>query len=478
MNKIKFADFLAVAKGLGYSGGESAGDTEAIRAFIVSKNVEIKNQSGSVLDMKALVVESEPIVIKTTEAQPETKAVNTTDDVETIVKSKVDAALKAAGVGSKTNPNAAVSDVSVTVTPVEEVIYNGTRKHFRDYKTACRFRDLLLSKIYGSVPEYMGLDTVKSATKRWNEHPTTKAYVSSNQAAGGALTFMEFIPDLIANVLQYGVSRKLAQVWPMNQEQAFIPKMTGIHTLTYPQQASTASQSTGVNYSNVALTAKTGITIVKASRQLVDDANILVVDNIFQQIARTVAYTEDQELLTANGEATLGGCIGVVGRFTNIGITSAAGCVAGGGSMSAHTMTNIATLMGKLPNYAREGAVFVCNPYFQSVLIRLAAAQGGVTWTETQQYGYVPMFLGKPVLDANVLNATDSTGTNTIDLLYGDFKRACAIGDRMGLQLDVSDQRYWDDYSIGIRGVIRHDVVTHDVGDTSNAGPVVALYQT
>jgi HK97 family phage major capsid protein len=104
--------------------------------------------------------------------------------------------------------------------------------------------------------------------------------------------------------------------------------------------------------------------------------------------------------------------------------------------------------------------------------------QGGVTFQETADLGYVMKYFGIPIIENNVMNSNNSTGTNTIDLLFGNFQRAALLGDRMGVELDVSDQRYWDENNIGIRGIIRHDINVHDVGSTSRVGPVVYLYQT
>lgn len=505
MNKILASAFLALAKSCGYTGSEA--DIEAQRAWLIKSARVINDPEGKAVDIKNVTVEADaPLVVKmytmpspTAPAAAPVADANPTNDTATIVKSALDTFAAQHGIVKRPNINGAITAPdTITVKSVEESIYERTpSRHFKEFKTADRFRDYFLT-VLGRSPMYAGQAGCEAAAKRWYNsdatkrlgesaefksylgglHADQKAYTSSTQAGGGALTFMEFIPDLIQNVLQYGAARKVAQVWPMSQEQAFIPKMTGIHTLTYPLQTATASQSTGVTYSNVQLTAKTGICIVKLSKQLVQDANILVVDNVMEQIARTVAYTEEQELITAAGEATLGGCIGINSRFAAIGLSSAAGAVAGATTPATHTLAQLTAVIGTLPNYARKNAVWMCNPYHVGVTFaRLAAAQGGVTFKETMEYGYVPMFLGQPIIEANVMNST-TDAANTVDILYGDFRRGTAIGDRMGLELDATDIRYWDDYSVGVRGVIRHDVVCHDVGTTTAAGPIVALYQT
>lgn len=47
----------------------------------------------------------------------------------------------------------------------------------------------------------------------------------------------------------------------------------------------------------------------------------------------------------------------------------------------------------------------------------------------------------------------------------------------MGLSVEISEQRYWDENNIGIKGVARHDINVHALGATATAGPVAVLTQ-
>ena len=46
---------------------------------------------------------------------------------------------------------------------------------------------------------------------------------------------------------------------------------------------------------------------------------------------------------------------------------------------------------------------------------------------------------------------------------------------RRGISIEVLRERYADQDSIGIKGTERIDINCHGVGDTSTAGPIVAL---
>jgi HK97 family phage major capsid protein len=72
---------------------------------------------------------------------------------------------------------------------------------------------------------------------------------------------------------------------------------------------------------------------------------------------------------------------------------------------------------------------------------------------------------------------TDPTN-GTVAALFGDFSLSTTFGDRRGITVKKTEERYIEYDQIGIQATERFCVVTHDIGDTSNAGPVVALIGT
>jgi hypothetical protein len=51
-------------------------------------------------------------------------------------------------------------------------------------------------------------------------------------------------------------------------------------------------------------------------------------------------------------------------------------------------------------------------------------------------------------------------------------------GLRKNVEIAVSDQHAFDTDEVVMRGVFRHDINLYDTGSTSEAGAIVALYQT
>ena len=68
-----------------------------------------------------------------------------------------------------------------------------------------------------------------------------------------------------------------------------------------------------------------------------------------------------------------------------------------------------------------------------------------------------------------------SAPTNgTVYVLFGDLSLSTTFGDRRGITIARSAERYFEKRQIAIQTTERFCIVNHDIGDTSTAGPIVA----
>jgi HK97 family phage major capsid protein len=64
---------------------------------------------------------------------------------------------------------------------------------------------------------------------------------------------------------------------------------------------------------------------------------------------------------------------------------------------------------------------------------------------------------------------------STVVAVFGNLQMSSLFGDRSGVSIDVSTERYFEFDQLAIRGKQRFDIVNHSLGTTSVAGPVIAL---
>ena len=54
-----------------------------------------------------------------------------------------------------------------------------------------------------------------------------------------------------------------------------------------------------------------------------------------------------------------------------------------------------------------------------------------------------------------------ATGGDT-QVLFGSFSKAVIIGDRAGVRVQTSSERYFDEDNLAVRATVRYDIAVHD----------------
>jgi HK97 family phage major capsid protein len=195
-----------------------------------------------------------------------------------------------------------------------------------------------------------------------------------------------------------------------------------------------------------------------------------------EEAAYAFAKAEDTNGFLGDGTTTYGNTVGIVSKIND-------GSHAGSIYTAASTHTGFETitladchgLVAKCPTYARAGAKFYISPTgFDSCLSRLMYASGGVT-VEQVAGGVQYRFLGYPVELSEVLNSTAGADTSAIKFLFGNLGQASTMGDRMGISIATDSSRYFEADQVAFKATQRVDIVNHDCGDASVAGPVIAM---
>jgi HK97 family phage major capsid protein len=303
----------------------------------------------------------------------------------------------------------------------------------------------------------------------------TKGHTESINSAGGFLVPDEFESSLISLRERYGVFRRNARNVPMSTDTKRMPRRKSTLTAYAVGEAAAGTESEQV-FDQVNLVAQKFMVLTTASNELNEDAIVNLGDDIANEIAYAFALKEDECGFNGDGTSTYGGIVGVIPAIE--AISSAAGISdATASSFDDVTLANIMELMAKLPAYADSPACkwYCSKAFYHAVMEKLAYSAGGVTNREIRDGTATPVFFGYPVEFVQVMRKTYTN--DTIPLLFGDLSMAAYFGDRRQTSIAFSDSALnaFEQDEIAVRGTERFDIKCANLGDATDAGPIVAM---
>ncbi len=317
----------------------------------------------------------------------------------------------------------------------------------------------------------------KKASEWCQEHGVViRAQSEGVNTAGGFLVPTEFEQAIIDLREEYGVFRSECKVVPMGSDSMTIPRRAGGLTAYFVAEntAITESQKT---WDQVQLTAKKIATLSRISTELAEDAVINIADDLAQEMAYAFATLEDSCGWNGDGTSAFGGILGVRSKIINGQHTkSAVSATTAHDTFVEVDLNDIATLMSALPKYAERNAKFYCSqPAWALVFQRLIAAAGGNS-IETLTGGKpTRSYLGYPVIIDQTLPTSTGSLVNQAMLFFGDLSLGCRMGERRGITIKTSGDRYFELDQVAITATERLDIVAHDLGSTTVAGPIIGL---
>jgi HK97 family phage major capsid protein len=133
-------------------------------------------------------------------------------------------------------------------------------------------------------------------------------------------------------------------------------------------------------------------------------------------------------------------------------------------------------MMAALPVYAQRNAKWYCSqPAWSLVFQRLIAAAGGNSIDTLTGGKPRRVYLGYEVVIDQTLPTATTSLVNQAMLFFGDLSMAARMGERRGITVKTSGDRYFELDQVGIVATERFDVNVHDLGSTTAAGPIIAL---
>jgi HK97 family phage major capsid protein len=302
--------------------------------------------------------------------------------------------------------------------------------------------------------------------------------------AGGVLVPNEFGTDMTILLNDFGAFRPNTNVVPMTRETRTDPRQTTQMEAFWDGENETGTES-DMAWDDIQLVAKKLRAFTRISNELDADSAIDVGNQVFTSIARAFAFSEDTAGFNGTGLSSTGGITGLIKSLKDAAgtptTTSAGGIIVSANNTYAEiTLAEYQAVVAILPTYADADAKWYASRLvWASSMAALANAAGGNTVANVQNGARQKEFLGYPVEIVEVM--PKAAANSQVPVLFGNVAQASKLGDRMSRTISTSDstvisgQSVWERDQLAIKGVERIDIVVHDVGDATDAGPVVGL---
>lgn len=313
-----------------------------------------------------------------------------------------------------------------------------------------------------------------------NNIPIRKAQGETVDQYGGYL-----VPQELANAIldlrdRFGAFRRRALIWPMKSDNTVIPRKTGGVTAYIVGENNAVTETTTDSIDALELTTKKIGAIIRMSSELEEDALKDAVDYLANEMAWAFAAKEDDCAFNGDGTSTYGGMRGIGtivldGNHTQANVAAA--------STHKTFLTIDQTDLGNVVAAVRASALpraawFISALGFGQTMCRLAGTSNGFIETRMVDGEPTPCWNGFPVIMTQKLPAVTTALNGKVMLAFGDMYAGGVLGQRRGITIARSEDRYLDSDQIAVRGIERVHCNVHDLGDNTNKGSLAALVGT
>lgn len=269
-----------------------------------------------------------------------------------------------------------------------------------------------------------------------------KAMNETTASAGGYLVPDEFEAMVMRLVEDFGIVRNLATVIPMNSDTKRIPVLSTSVTVSFPGEATAATESQPV-FAEAVLNAKTCVGITPMSNEFLADANVNVIDLVAKLFAEAIAGAEDSQGLVGTGSP-------FTGVLNDTGVTVFTPATGNSTFTLCSDPDNLRDLISQVKPWALNGAAFIMHRSVWGIIQKKKASTSGEYFVSTASpvlnangagnpFGLkaVGTIWGYPVYLSDKMPTT--TGVSTKYIIFGNLSHAL-LGDRAGITVDVTKE--------------------------------------
>ena len=248
-----------------------------------------------------------------------------------------------------------------------------------------------------------------------------KALTVSNDNTGGYLAPPEYVRELLKTVTEISPVRSIARVRSTGQRSIQVPKRDGQFSAAWVAESGTRAETTGYTVGLEELPAHELYALVDISEQNLEDTVFDLESEMQSEFAEQFAKAEGTAFVSGNS----------VGKPEGLLTNSSVG-ESNSGNGTALLADGLITLVHSIKSeYGRNGT-FMFNRGTLSAIRKLKDTAGQYVFQAgmSLQAGVPNTILGYPYVEATDM---PDVGAGAYPVLFGDFRRAYMIVDRVAL---------------------------------------------
>lgn len=308
----------------------------------------------------------------------------------------------------------------------------------------------LVSAPIARTPEQKaGRASVEYKKAFWNQMRGRSSYKIRNAlqvgelSEGGYTVPDEFDKQLIEGLEDENIMRGLVHIIRTGSGEHKIPIVASHGTGSWVEEEQQIPESDDA-FSQVTLTAHKFATMIRISRELLNDSAFDLAAYISHEFVRRAGAAEEQAILTGDGShKPIGLLHDTLGA--QVGVTTA--------SATAITADELIDMQHSLKSGYRRKAVWIMNDATISAIRKLKDGQGQYIWQPGIKEGAPDMLFNQRVLMSNYMPLI-ATGNKVI--LYGDFSYYW-LAEREGRTLERLNELYAVTDQVGFKMTERLD---------------------
>lgn len=252
--------------------------------------------------------------------------------------------------------------------------------------------------------------------------PEQKALILGDDPAGGYLAPPEYVTEIMLDAIEYSPVRSLARVRSTTRSEVMLPKRTQAPAAAWVEETGSRAETQNSAYGMESVRTHELHGLVKLSKQELEDSVFNLEAFIRSDLAEQFGVAEGSAFVNGNG----------VGRPEGL-LTSSS--IASVKSTNATSLTGdgLISLYYELKEAYLTNATWLMSRSTLKSVRLLKDGSGNYLWAPGIKTE------GKPatLLDSPYMTALDmpTVGAGTYPILFGDFKRAYIIVDRIAMEM-------------------------------------------